>query len=77
MSIWDEIEADDAARLEQTRREMAEEKAAWLALTPEQQAAEIARIEAKYPDVQDDDFDCEAELAGDPFDDEDDDLEDD
>lgn len=51
MSIWDEIEADDAARLERTRREIADEKAAWLALTPEQQAVEIARIEAKYPDV--------------------------
>jgi len=51
MSIWDEIEADDAARLATTRREIAAEKAAWDALTPEQQAAHTAAVEAKFGDV--------------------------
>jgi hypothetical protein len=74
MSIWDEIEKDDAERLERVRREMADEKAAWDALTPEQKAAETARIEAKFADVPDNDLmDDDAEMAGDPFDDDEED----
>lgn len=61
MSIWDEIEKEDAIRLAHTRREIAAEKLAWDALTPEQKAAHTAAVEAKFADVPDVDEDDDEE----------------
>lgn len=62
MNIWDEFAAEEAARLEQARREIAAEKAAWNALTLEQQAASIAAREAKFADVPDSDEDFDEDF---------------
>lgn len=57
MNLFDMVAEDDARRLEQARAEIAAEKAAWDALSPEDQAAHIAAVEAKYPDVPETDED--------------------
>jgi len=54
-SLADLMAEDEAFRLEEARREIAAEKAAWDALSPEQQAAAIAAREAKFANVPDDD----------------------
>lgn len=59
-NLFDMIADDEAAALAQTRLDIAREKAEWDALTPEQQAAHTAAVEAKYADVPDiDDEPCD------------------
>lgn len=50
---------EETDRVERIRADIAREKIAWDALSPEEQAAKIVAIEAKYPDVPDVDPDEE------------------
>jgi hypothetical protein len=50
---------EEADRVDRIRADIAREKIAWDALTPEEQAAQIVALEAKYPDVPDVDPDDE------------------
>jgi len=60
MQTLSEIMAEEEARrLAETRAEVAAEKAAWDALTPEEQAAAIAAREAKYADLPAEDDHCD------------------
>ena len=59
LSLWDELDAEREQALEQTRREIAAEKLAWDALTPEQQAAHTAAVEAKFADIVCEDATCD------------------
>lgn len=68
MTMWDDLADEDAQRLERVRAEIAAEKAAWDALTPEQQAAHTAQVEAKFAlgDVEDEPCDTCGLPSGDP-----------
>ncbi len=48
MTLGELLEGEDAARLAQARAEIAAEKAAWDALSPEEREAKTAAFEAKY-----------------------------
>ena len=55
--LFSPIEAENLAR---ARAELAAEKVKWGAMTPEQQAAHIAAVEAKYANITDgDDEPCD------------------
>lgn len=60
-SLADMMAEDDARRMAEARAEIAAEQAEWDALTPDQKAARIAAMEAKYADVPDDDGDNDGE----------------
>lgn len=62
-SLSDIFAEEEARRLAETRVEEAAEKAAWGALTPEQQQAEIDRRAAKYAALDNlpDEDDCDDE----------------
>ena len=59
-NIFDLIREDEEKAIAQTRKEIAEEKAAWDALTQEERDAINKAREDKYPDIPDEpDLDSE------------------
>lgn len=58
-SLDDLFEEEEERRRAQARMEIAAEKAAWDALTPEQKAAQIAAIEVKFANVPD----CDGDIS--------------
>lgn len=57
-SLRDIMAKEEARLLAEAKKEIAAEKAAWDAMTPEAQANARAVIEAKYPNVEADDDCC-------------------
>jgi hypothetical protein len=77
-SLDDLMRDEEAHRLARARAEIAAEKAAWEAFSPEQKAAHVAAAEARFADVPDEpegeehcpgcgdpdcDFDCDGEYS--------------